>query len=231
MAEVLSEDEDESDDETANAPAELDQADESTDYTETDLQSFRQQVEAELKSDTIKAAPVVTPKPTKYDAITSYIKSMSVGVDPVHTESATPDQSLTIDDLDHFEDALDISLRPPPQPSTQDNTDTASVTSGVSSTDLQEAADDLTDLDPNSREYRYKMVEKILSDARSQRSYSTNASTIAPSVIKEKIKRSIELKEQRDVRKRCLAKGEANATTRGRKENKETVKEYAGWDF
>lgn len=75
------------------------------------------------------------------------------------------------------------------------------------------------------------MVEKILSDARSHRSYSTTASTIAPSVIKDKIKRTIELKEQREVRKRCLAKGEANATTRGRKENKETVKEYAGWDF
>lgn len=222
MAEDLSDDDDDGDSEN-ELPA-LDQVEESTDYTETDLKTFRQQVDAELKSDTIKAAPV-TPKPTKYDSIASYIKSLSVA----STSQAAPDQSL-IDDIDHFEDALDISLRPP-QPRPDDNTDAVSVTSGVSSNDLQEATDDLADLDPNSREYRYKMVEKILSDARSQRSYSTNASTIAPSVIKDKIKRSIELKEQRDVRKRCLAKGEANATTRGRKENKETVKEYAGWDF
>lgn len=223
MVEDLSEDEDDSENEIPTS--QLDQVDESTDYTETDLKSFRQQVDAELKSDTIKATPP-TPKPTKYDSITSYIKSLSFA----HT---SPDESNVIDELDHFEDALDVSIRPtlPSQPTPIDTTDAASVNSGVSSTDLQEAADDLADLDPNSREYRYKMVEKILSDARSQRSYSTNASTIAPSVIKDKIKRSIELKEQRDVRKRCLAKGEANATTRGRKENKETVKEYAGWDF
>lgn len=219
MAEELSDDGDDS------TTSDIDETEESTDYTETDLKSFRQQVEAELKSDTIKAKPV-TQTTYKFDSIASYIHSLTV---EGRAAAAAADQSA-VDD--HFEDALDISQRPqPPLQPQLDNTDAASVNSGVSSTDLQEATDDLADLDPNSREYRYKMVEKILSDARSQRSYSTNASTIAPSVIKDKIKRSIELKEQRDVRKRCLAKGEANATTRGRKENKETVKEYAGWDF
>lgn len=220
MIEEESEDEDSADDDN-----ELDQADESTNYNESDLKSFRQQVDAELKSDAIKVTPVATK--SNYDTIANYIQSLAIGSHHVETDAPGPiaDPALT-EELNKIHPTATLPLA-----ATDDNDDAASTGSGVSSTDLQEAADDLADLDPNSREYRYKMVEKVLSDARSQRSYSTNASTIAPSVIKEKIKRSIELKEQREVRKRCLAKGEANATTRGRKENKETVKEYAGWDF
>lgn len=218
MTEIVSEDESDDDDAVAPSKSKLDQADESTNYTESELKSLRQQVDDEIKAAAIKSTAV---KPPKFDSIANYIQSVSTELGHVHI---TPDVD------DQFEDALDATLPTSAQPII-DNTDAASVASGVSSNDLQEATDDLADLDPNSREYRFKMVEKILSDARSHRSYSTTASTIAPSVIKDKIKRTIELKEQRDVRKRCLAKGEANATTRGRKENKDTVKEYAGWDF
>lgn len=95
----------------------------------------------------------------------------------------------------------------------------------------EEEDDQLGDLDPKSREYRLKMVEKILSDARSQRSYSTSASTIAPSIIQDRIKKTINVKEKREQRKRCVAKGEASAVTRTRNENRDTCKQYAGWDF
>lgn len=78
---------------------------------------------------------------------------------------------------------------------------------------------------------RFKVVEKLLSDARSHRSYSTSASTIAPSVIKDRIKKTIDTKEKRETRKRCVAKGEASAVTRVRNENKDVCKQYAGWDF
>lgn len=81
----------------------------------------------------------------------------------------------------------------------------------------------------SSREERFKLVEKILNDARSMRSYST-ASTIAPSIISSRTRKSIDLKERKDIRQRCVAKGEASATWRTRKDNKEIVKEYAGWD-
>lgn len=95
----------------------------------------------------------------------------------------------------------------------------------------EEETDELAGLDPNSRAYRYKMVEKILSDARSMRSYSTNASTIAPSVITDRVKKNFDTQEKRDMKKKYVAKGEASAVTRNRRENKDTVKDYAGWDF
>lgn len=102
----------------------------------------------------------------------------------------------------------------------------------ISSNELEtDNLPELANLDPNSRMYRLKMVEKLLSDTRSQRSYSTTASTIAPSVITDRIRKNIDKKEKMDIRKRCVAKGEASAVHRHRKENKDVVKEYAGWDF
>jgi len=102
----------------------------------------------------------------------------------------------------------------------------------ISSNDLEtDDMPELAGLDPSSRMYRLKMVEQMLNDARSQRSYSTTASTIAPSVITDRIRRNMDLREKREQRKRCVTKGEASAVHRHRKENKDVVKEYAGWDF
>lgn len=101
---------------------------------------------------------------------------------------------------------------------------------GESDDDLPDD-DELADLDPKSREYRLKMVQKLLSDVRSQRSYSTTASTIAPSLIKDRIKKTIDVKEKQEIRKRCVAKGEASAVTRMRNDNRDTCKQYKGWDF
>lgn len=198
-------------------------------YSDTDLIALRSQVDEEVR---LAAKPE-----KKFDSIQNYIKSVSKEM-----KAATLDRP---DDVDCFEDAND-DVRQPDVPFTYDaptkiavlshqerdiDDDNVSESESISSLKLGEATDELGDLDPTSRTYRFKLVEKLLSDARSHRSYSTTASTIAPSVIKDKIKRTIELKDQRDVRKRCLAKGEANAITRGRKENKSTVQEYAGWDF
>ncbi|XP_039958076.1 serine/threonine-protein kinase rio2 [Bactrocera tryoni] len=102
----------------------------------------------------------------------------------------------------------------------------------MSSNDLEtDNVPELHDMDPNSRMYRLKLVEKLLNDTRSQRSYSTTASTIAPSVITDRIRKNMGAKEKREMRKHCVAKGEASAVHRHRKENKDVVKEYAGWDF
>ncbi|XP_011176544.2 uncharacterized protein LOC105208416 [Zeugodacus cucurbitae] len=102
----------------------------------------------------------------------------------------------------------------------------------LSSNDLEtDNVPELNNMDPNSRMYRLKMVEKLLNDTRSQRSYSTTASTIAPSLITDRIRKNMGAKEKREMRKHCVAKGEASAVHRHRKENKDVVKEYAGWDF
>lgn len=210
------------DEENVEQSANLEQNDESTTYTESQLNSFRQQVEEEIQN-TIKK-----PKSTKSSTnpnIQKYIESVSqhIAAIPVGSPPQDPDKD------ENFEDAVDSvpNAVPISQPTVIDS-DAAS----VSSNDLQDIEnDDLADLDPNSRQYRFKMVEKILSDARSMRSYSTSASTIAPSVIKDKIKKNLDLNEKKEIRKRCVAKGEASAVTRGRKENRNTCKEYAGWDF
>lgn len=90
---------------------------------------------------------------------------------------------------------------------------------------------ELGSIDKNSRLYRLQMVEKLLSDTRSQRSLSTSASTIAPSVITGRIRKTLNVKEKREIRKKCVAKGEASALHRHRNENKDIVKEFAGWEF
>ncbi|KAL0275128.1 UNVERIFIED_CONTAM: hypothetical protein PYX00_003086 [Menopon gallinae] len=63
--------------------------------------------------------------------------------------------------------------------------------------------------------------------APSYRSYST-ASTIAPEVIRERVKKALANRQRKEQRKRLVAKGEASATTRSRRENRLTIKECDG---
>ncbi|XP_065203698.1 serine/threonine-protein kinase RIO2 [Planococcus citri] len=58
------------------------------------------------------------------------------------------------------------------------------------------------------------------------RSYATStASTIAPNVIHARIKKSLHKREKLDARRKCVAKGEASAVVRRRKENRNVIKE------
>lgn len=225
---IVEENEDDSsdDEETGEQSTIVEQNDESTNYTETELNSFRQQVEEEIQNSTKKPKAKT---PASNSNIQKYIESVSqhIAAIPVGLSSAEQDDDNFEDAFDSVPIAVPIAVPISSQPTVIDS-DAAS----VSSNDLNDMEnDDLADLDPNSRQYRFKMVEKILSDARSMRSYSTSASTIAPSVIKDKIKKNLDLNEKKEIRKRCVAKGEASAVTRGRKENRNTCKEYAGWDF
>lgn len=61
----------------------------------------------------------------------------------------------------------------------------------------------------------------------SVRSYSTS-STIAPQVIQSKVKKALMNREKKELRKRIVAKGEASATTRSRRENRDIIKESNG---
>lgn len=92
--------------------------------------------------------------------------------------------------------------------------------------------DGVGELDRNSQKYRLAMIEKALSDVRSMRSY-TSASTIAPEVVKQQVKKNLEQRQKKMDRKKAIAKGEASAVTRHRRDNRETIRESHGlwgWD-
>lgn len=207
---------------------------EETENNEEELNRLRQQVDAEVKFSEEKVNERDTSKAINFN-IQNYMSSLSI----------QPDN----DEIDVFEDALEEVDKNIPMPklipetskTTPDEAekivdsaadihinDSKSLDGNVSSGGED---DELADLDPKSREYRFKMVEKLLSDARSHRSYSTSASTIAPSVVKDRTKRTLNVKEKKEQRKRCVVKGEASAITRVRNENRDTCKQYAGWDF
>lgn len=95
-----------------------------------------------------------------------------------------------------------------------------------------EAEENVAELDRNSQKYRLAMIEKALSDIRSMRSY-TSASTIAPEVVKQQVKKNLEVRQKKMDRKKAIAKGEASAVTRHRRDNRETIRESHGlwgWD-
>lgn len=57
---------------------------------------------------------------------------------------------------------------------------------------------------------------------------STTAATIAPELIKKKVKVALQKREKRERSRRILVKGEANAITRVRRENRDTIKQSTG---
>lgn len=187
------------------------------DDEEEELNQMRQQVEEEVKFSEQK------PKEKSFN-IQNYIASMA------NTDSP--------EEVDQFEDAID-DTNPVAVDRAEQISEIEKMRGTLSGTHIGNADsdDDLPDddqlgeLNPSSRQYRLKMVEKILNDAKSHRSYSTTASTIAPDVVKDRIRKNLDFKEKREQRKRCVAKGEANAVTRVRNDNRDTVKQYAGWDF
>ncbi|KAH8232530.1 hypothetical protein KR032_008644 [Drosophila birchii] len=175
-------------------------------------------------------------KPTQKsdDAVRRYIESCTQYLGNLTVGPEIPDQTLP----PKLEEKVSHPIETPemiptehavPAPQLVATDDARSISSN--DLDADEVPELVAGLDPNSRMYRLKMVEQMLNDARSQRSYSTTTSTIAPSVITDRIRRNMDIKEKREQRKKCVAKGEASAVHRHRKENKDVVKEYAGWDF
>lgn len=170
-------------------------------------------------------------KEEKNSSILKYIASMSVGEmeKPFNEE----DEEIFKDALEDGEASMSVSFPESTLPKQQTEIDNEDDAASISSNELitNEQDDKLADLDPNSREYRMIMVRKLLDDARSARSYSTTASTIAPSVVTDRVKGGLKQQEKKDQKKRAVPKGEASAVRRMRKDNNSIVKEYRGWDF
>lgn len=193
------------------------------------LDDYRKAVEEEIKFSETKFKKE-EPK-SKHSNVLKYMESMAQ-----HTEF---EKAFEDGDEEEFKDALSELMisKESAQKSVRIKTDVdeddkkSESGDSISSNDLEapEMDDELKDLDPNSREYKMKMVRKLLSDARSQRSYSTTASTIAPSVITDRVKKTMDERAKRDNKKRCTPKGEASAVRRMRIENRDVVKDFAGW--
>merc|ERR1712013_66624 len=60
-------------------------------------------------------------------------------------------------------------------------------------------------------------------DTRSVRSVSTTASTVHPDVVKARVKASLEKSKKKNQARRTIAKGEASAKTRSKRENKNII--------
>ncbi|KAG5682899.1 hypothetical protein PVAND_012217 [Polypedilum vanderplanki] len=196
------------------------------------INQYKKQVENEVKysEQSVKNKS----EADKNNGILKYMESMSK-----HTEF---DKAFNDDEEDEFKDALsELNISDSPSKSTETNILSKPTTTKVENEDddaksissneldLPEMDDELKDLDPNSREYRMKMVRKILSDARSQRSYSTTASTIAPSVITDRVKKVIDANAKKQLNRRIVPKGQTSAVRRMRIENKDVIKDFAGW--
>ncbi|EDW34179.1 GL21711 [Drosophila persimilis] len=203
-----------------------------------EIDECRRQVENEVLYSEAKPAQKSDDAIRRYiESCTQYLGNLTVGPEIIDAE--LPSKPIASDPVPTPESRPqgDVPLvAPAPQgivPPVAPGADApAEDAKSISSNDLEtDEIPELAGLDPNSRMYRLKMVEQMLNDARSQRSYSTTTSTIAPSVITDRIRRNMDIKEKRDQRKKCVAKGEASAIHRHRKENKDVVKEYAGWDF
>lgn len=216
-------------------------------YTNDELHEYRQQLENEISFSEVKSTKQADDSIRKYiESCTQYLGNIKIGPEVeipegmplIHDNSDCKDKAIETTDanIETASQSKNDETAPLDETNTNDaasdKADNNSDAVSLSSNDLEtDDVPELADMDPNSRKYRLKMVEKLLSDARSHRSFSTTASTIAPSVITDRIKRNLDKKERIDMRKRSVAKGEASAVHRHRKENKDVVKEYAGWDF
>uniref|UniRef100_A0A2A4K6K0 Serine/threonine-protein kinase RIO2 n=2 Tax=Heliothis virescens TaxID=7102 RepID=A0A2A4K6K0_HELVI len=153
---------------------------------------------------------------------------------------------MTEQDLDELRKEVDASIQNDERPIHQITTKTVKLTIEDKDTpkenknvdeeeiptlvDATESGDG--ELDKNSQKYRLAMIEKALSDVRSMRTY-TSASTIAPEVVKQQVKKNLEIRQKKMERKKAIAKGEASAVTRQRRDNRETIRESHGiwgWD-
>lgn len=191
---------------------------------EKEIEVLKEQVEREVK---------ISEQKVKHGNILEYMASMakctefekafdendSLGV-PINSLSLKSGESTSVV-------PVETATENPKNEEDRESVSGASMSSN--DLDVPEMDDELKDLDPKSREYRMKMVRKLLSDVRSQRSFSTTASTIAPSVITQKTRQAQIEQSKKDMKKKCTPKGEASAVRRMRIENRDVMKDFSGW--
>uniref|UniRef100_A0A182PGX1 Serine/threonine-protein kinase RIO2 n=1 Tax=Anopheles epiroticus TaxID=199890 RepID=A0A182PGX1_9DIPT len=194
---------------------------------EKELEECRRKLEEEIKLSEEKQSQTGGSKKKEPNAaIFSYLQSMSGQGElemPERNEDGEiePENMSIIKEREEAEDYFPADPLELPHGDARDNVES----------DEPESEPEDAKVDVNSRQYRMAMVRKLLDDARSVRSYSTTASTIAPSIVSDRIKGDIQLREKKELKKRLVPKGEASAVRRMRKDNTAVLKEYRGWEF
>jgi len=96
-----------------------------------------------------------------------------------------------------------------------------------------EENDEIEDLrDFNARFKPFRDGQPKDTDSYSVRSFSTTTSTIAPEVIKSRVQAALAKRGKKGQARRQVAKGEASAKTRSRRENRQNISQStAGGDF
>uniref|UniRef100_A0A182Q344 Serine/threonine-protein kinase RIO2 n=1 Tax=Anopheles farauti TaxID=69004 RepID=A0A182Q344_9DIPT len=193
---------------------------------ENELEECRRKLEEEVKF-AEGTLPAKEPKKKDHNAaIFSYLQSMSNEAEletPEHDEQ----EAIEPGNLSIIQQRQEEEDRFPTEQSKERET---APRVDVESDDPESEPEDVP-IDTTSRQYRMAMVRKLLDDARSVRSYSTTASTIAPSIVSDRIKGDIQQREKKEMKKRLVPKGEASAVRRMRKDNTAVLKEYRGWEF
>ncbi|XP_077296198.1 RIO kinase 2 [Arctopsyche grandis] len=188
--------------------------------SEKELEELRQQVEESLKFDkeNIEIPSVKSNKESNNLNPCNFKKA--------EVEEITPKINSTKKALSHIRTLEYVNTLPIAGDIPEDVVD-------IDNRELEDVTSDLPKCDKNSQMYKLAMIEKTLSDARSVRSFSTTASTFAPEVIKNKVKKYVDVKQKKMERHRICVKGEASATTRVKRENKDTINQSKGiwgWD-
>lgn len=101
--------------------------------------------------------------------------------------------------------------------------------------ELHSVVGDMDDLDLNNRDYKPFRDVKFEDDVASEHggssySVSTCTSTIAPELVKARVKKSLIFRKKQQQKRICI-KGEASAYNRVKRENQDTIKEHKVWDF
>ncbi|XP_052888408.1 uncharacterized protein LOC128296917 [Anopheles moucheti] len=219
-------DQSDTDEDTDNETAdpEINHHDEHALLDEKELEECRRKLEEEIKLSESKQSQKESKKKEPNAAIFSYLESLSnqaeLEIPECNEEEEIEPDNLTIIQQRQIEEDCS-STEQLVQPDARAN---------IESDDPESEPEDKT-VDTNSRQYRMAMVRKLLDDARSVRSYSTTASTIAPSIVSNRIKGDIQQREKKDMKKRLVPKGEASAVRRMRKDNNAILNEYRGWEF
>merc|ERR1711915_985679 len=92
--------------------------------------------------------------------------------------------------------------------------------------EADEEGDKIEDLrDFNARFKPFRDGQPKDCDSFSVRSYSTTTSTIAPEVIKSRVQAALSKRNKRGQARRQVAKGEASAKTRSRRETKQNIQQ------
>jgi len=149
--------------------------------------------------------------------------SMSLTENSSELQKSVADYILSCPDVNNVDNHLEITDSQEYSVDMDSNYDN----SHIANLDEEEEKDDivnLRDFNAKFKPFRDNLTGRDEEDTKSTRSVSTTSSTIPPDVIKARVKASLEKNKKKNQARRTIAKGEASAKTRSKRENKNIIK-------